>query len=84
MDYPDDSFDLAVGEATQATTPSSLIRGLVADWDTLRDGGDGRNACAGLYGDLYGQLRSADRVYCEGIEIADHAPSPLREADTQG
>ncbi|MFB6140643.1 MAG: DEAD/DEAH box helicase [Halosimplex sp.] len=45
-----------------ALTRAERFCGLVGDWDTLRDGGDGRNACADLYRDLFDRLRDADRT----------------------
>ena len=46
-----------------ALTRAERFCGLVADWDTLRDGGDGRNAYADLYRDLDDRLASADRLW---------------------
>ena len=45
-----------------ALTRAERFCGLVGDWDTLRNGGDGRNACANLYRDLYERVASADRL----------------------
>ena len=45
-----------------ALTRAERFCGLVGDWDTLRDGGDGRNDCADLYRDLYGRLSDDGRM----------------------
>ena len=45
-----------------ALTRGERFCGLVADWETLRDDGGGRNECADLYRDLYEQLERTDRI----------------------
>ena len=49
-----------------ALTRAERFCGLVGDWYTLREGGNGRNGCTDLYRDLYERVAEDGRVYERG------------------